>query len=393
EQGRKILDLVNNVAHVGHAHPRVVAAIAQQEAQLNTNTRYLHDGLVTYAERLTALLPDELDTCFLVCTGSEANELALRLARAYTGSSDVVVVDGAYHGHSSALIDLSPYKFNGAGGAGRAPHVQVAAMPDAYNGVYADDPASSDKYGQSVGDAFARVARQGRKAAAFFCESALGCGGQIILPPGYLQRAYHHARSAGAVCVADEVQVGFGRLGGELWAFEAQGVVPDILTLGKPIGNGYPLAAVVTRRDIAEAFANGMEYFNTFGGNPVACAAGHAVLDVLLDEALPARAGQLGARWLEALRELEKKNEIVGDVRGQGLFIGIELVKDRQSREANPKAARAVLDALRQKDIQISIDGPRYNVLKIKPPMVIEEQDMERVSVALGEAIDNLARK
>lgn len=417
EQGRKILDLVNNVAHVGHTHPHVVAAVARQEAALNTNTRYLHDGLVSYAERLTALLPASLDTCFLVCTGSEANELALRLARAYTGARDVVVVDGAYHGHTANLIELSPYKFDGRGGAGRAAHVQVAAMPDTYNGEFsrpsagppvgdaarfsgrqsesqsATDPAAGQKYAQSVADAFARVEEASRAGAAFFCESPMGCGGQIILPEGYLSAAFAHARAAGAVCVADEVQVGFGRLGGRMWAFEAQGAVPDILTLGKPIGNGYPLAAVITRRDIAEAFANGMEYFNTFGGNPVACAAGNAVLDVIESEGLLAHAERLGADWLVSLRSLMTRHEIIGDVRGQGLFIGIELVRDRGTREAHPAAARAIIEALKKRDIQMSIDGPRYNVLKIKPPMVITRPETERVTRALDEAFDEFARK
>lgn len=387
EQGRKILDLVNNVAHVGHAHPHVVAAVSAQEAKLNTNTRYLHDGLVSYAERLVALLPPELDTCFLVCTGSEANELALRLARACTGGTDVVVVDGAYHGHSSGLIELSPYKFMGPGGGGRARHVQVASMPDTYNGRFRDMGNAAHLYAQSVSDAFARVTADGRKPAAFFCESALGCGGQIILPAGYLSESAGHARAAGALYVADEVQVGFGRLGGGLWGFEAQGVVPDILTLGKPIGNGYPLAAVVTRRDIAEAFANGMEYFNTFGGNPVACAAGNAVLDVVLEQNLADRAKRLGARWLSDLRRLMADHELIGDVRGMGLFIGIELVRSRTTREAHAEAATAIQTALSRRDIQISIDGPRYNVLKIKPPMVISESETRRVTEALDEAL------
>ena len=393
EQGRKILDLVNNVAHVGHAHPHVATAVARQEARLNTNTRYLHDGLVTYAERLTALLPAELDTCFLVCTGSEANELALRLARAFTGGTDVVVVDGAYHGHTSSLIDLSPYKFNGRGGAGRPSHVRVASMPDPYNGEHAGKADAGPLYAASVAAACAGIADQERQVAAYFCESAMGCGGQIILPPGYLHAAYAHARQAGAVCVADEVQVGFGRLGRYLWAFEHQAVVPDILTLGKPMGNGYPLAAVVTRREIAEAFANGMEYFNTFGGNPVACAAGHAVLDVIEEQGLVRHAQDLGSRWLAALRGLRDRHALIGDVRGSGLFIGIELVRDRHTREADAAAAHAVVEALKARDIQVSIDGPRYNVLKIKPPMVISGQDAARVTSALDDVLGTIATR
>ncbi len=389
EQGREILDLVNNVAHVGHAHPHVVAAIERQEALLNTNTRYLHDGLVSYAERLTSLLPDELDTCFLVCSGSEANDLALRLARAFTGGRDVVVVDGAYHGNLGTLVEISPYKFDGPGGSGRPRHVQVAAMPDSYNGLFAGESDAPRRYADSVAAAFSRIVRQQRRPAAFFCESALGCGGQIILPAGYLRGAFEHARGAGAVCVADEVQVGFGRLGRNFWAFEDHDVVPDILTLGKPIGNGYPLAAVITRREIAEAFANGMEYFNTFGGNPVACAAGHAVLDVLEKDRLQEHARVLGDAWLEDLQALMARHALIGDVRGRGLFIGIELVLDRESRAPAAAAASHVVEFLKDRGIQISIDGPRYNVLKIKPPMVISASDAARVVAALDEALED----
>jgi len=391
EQGEQLLDLVNNVAHVGHAHPQVVAAIHRQEALLNTNTRYLHDGLVTYAERLTSLFPEALNTCFLVCSGSEANDLALRLARAYSGGTDAVVVDGAYHGNLGSLVDLSPYKFDGPGGNGRAVHVQVAAMPDTYNGEFAGYPDAQARYAQSVADGFARIAGAGRQPAAFICESALGCGGQIILPVGYLAAAYKHARDAGAVCIADEVQVGFGRLGTHMWGFEHQGVVPDIVTLGKPIGNGYPMAAVITTRAIADAMANGMEYFNTFGGNPVACAAGHAVLDVMQQQDLLARATGLGERWLAALRDLAAEVPLVGEVRGSGLFLGLELVRDRETRAPASARTRQMVELMRKQGVQIGMDGPRYNVLKIKPPMVISEADTMRVVTALRHAFADCA--
>ncbi len=390
EQGRKILDLVNNVAHVGHAHPQVVAAICRQEALLNTNTRYLHDGLVSYAERLTSLMPEPLNTCFMVCSGSEANDLALRLARAHTGGTDAVVLEGAYHGNLGAMVDLSPYKFKGPGGGGRASHVQVAAVPDTYNGVFSGEPDAQQLYVESVAQAFARSVGAGRRPAAFICESALGCGGQIMLPDGYLAGAYKHARKVGALCIADEVQVGFGRLGEHLWAFEHQGVVPDIVTLGKPIGNGYPMAAVVTTRAIADSLANGMEYFNTFGGNPVACAAGHAVLDVMEQESLLPHATALGKDWLASLTEMAADVPLLGDVRGRGLFIGLELVRDRATRAAAPARARQVVELLKKQDIQISVDGPRYNVLKIKPPMVISRADAKRVVTALRRAFAEL---
>jgi Ser/Thr protein kinase RdoA (MazF antagonist)/acetylornithine/succinyldiaminopimelate/putrescine aminotransferase len=257
ERGRAFLDMVNNVAHVGHAHPRVAAAGARQMTVLNTNTRYLHPSIVRYAERLAATLPDPLAVCFFVNSGSEANELALRMARAHTGRRGVIVLGGAYHGNTQGLIDVSPYKFDGPGGGGRPGPVRVVPMPDDYRGIHRrDDPLRAEKYAAHVADA-----ARGGEASAFLCESLLSCGGQIVLPPGYLAAAYRHARAAGSVCIADEVQIGFGRVGSHFWGFETQGpdVVPDIVTMGKPIGNGHPLGAVVTTPAIAASFANGME--------------------------------------------------------------------------------------------------------------------------------------
>ncbi|MCA9996606.1 MAG: aminotransferase class III-fold pyridoxal phosphate-dependent enzyme, partial [Anaerolineales bacterium] len=289
DTGRAYLDVVNNVAHVGHCHPHVTKALTDQANVLNTNTRYLHEHIIEYAKRLTAKFPDPLSVCFFVCSGSEANELALRLARAATGQRDMVVVDVAYHGNTQANIEISPYKFNAPGGQGKPPHTHIAPMPDPYRGVYKG-------YGRDAGRAYAQhiqplldeVQAAGRGIAGFIAESVLGCGGQIVLPAGYLEEAYRLVRQAGGVCIADEVQVGFGRVGSHFWGFETQGVIPDIVTMGKPIGNGHPLGAVITTPEIAEAFNNGMEYFNTFGGNPVSCAVGLAVLDVIRQEGLQA---------------------------------------------------------------------------------------------------------
>ena len=327
--GRPYLDCVNNVCHVGHSHPRVVEAIACQAAALNTNTRYLHDHLLTYAERLTATLPDPLEVCFFVCTGSEANDLALRLARAATGRHGIVAVDAAYHGHTGCLIEISPYKHDGPGGSGTPPHVRIVGMPDPYRRGTGDDPVAGAALAEEVATAAASLAAAGHGTAAFIAESLLGCGGQVVPAPGYMPRAFELARDAGAVCIIDEVQVGFGRVGSCFWAFEALGVVPDIVTMGKPIGNGHPMAAVVTTRAIADAFANGMEYFNTFGGNPVSCAAGLAVLDVIEDEGLQAHAHDVGAALLRDLEALAERHALIGDVRGLGLFLGAELVTDR----------------------------------------------------------------
>ena len=374
--GRPYLDLVNNVCHVGHCHPRVADAIARQSAQLNTNTRYLHEHLADYAERLCETMPAGLDTCFMVNSGSEANELALRIARAASGAKDVLVIDGAYHGHTANCIAMSPYKFNGPGGNGGSDWVHVLPMPDTYRGPHRDDDAGS-AYAIEVADIIGKVCSSGRSIAGFFAEPMLSCGGQVPLPHGYLSAAFEHVRNAGGVCIADEVQVGFGRLGEVFWGFELHDVVPDIVVLGKPIGNGYPMGAVITTRAIADAFDNGMEFFSTFGGNPVSCACGLAVLDVIRDEGLQERARVLGERLLEGLKELQEHHDLIGDVRGRGLFLGIELVRDQNSLEPADSEATHVVNQMRDRGVLLNTDGPLQNVLKIKPPMVLDEADIE----------------
>ena len=370
--GRSYLDCVNNVAHVGHSHPKVNQAIAHQILRTNTNTRYLHEDLAEYIERLTATLPPQLSVVFLVCSGSEANELALRLARAHTGRDHVFVLDAAYHGNTSALVDISPYKFNGKGGRGKPAHVEIMPLPDVYRGPYRGADAGA-RYAAHVGDA----ARRTSGLAAFFAESASGCGGQIFFPQGYLAEAFTAVRAAGGVCVADEVQTGFGRAGSHFWMFETQGVVPDIVTMGKPIANGHPMGAVVTTREIADSFANGMEYFNTFGGNPVSCAAGLAVLDVIRDEGLQENARATGDYLLAGLRDLAMRQVLIGDVRGRGLFLGIELVRDRETREPAADEASSLVNRMKDAGVLLSTDGPLHNVIKIKPPLVFERRDAD----------------
>ena len=381
ELGQPYLDAVNNVAHVGHSHPLVVAAANRHNEILNTNTRYLHDNLVRYAEQLVAMLPDPLSVCTFVCSGSEANELALRMARTHTGRDDVVVLEGAYHGNTTTLIQLSPYKHAGPGGSGAPDWVHVATMPDPYRArLRRSDPATGPRLAASVREACEQAPGG---IAAFFAEPLLGCGGQIVPPPGYLPAAFSHVRENGGVCIADEVQIGFGRVGEAFWAFESQAAVPDIVTLGKPIGNGYPLAAVVTTPEIAASFDNGMEYFNTFGGNPVACAVGLAVLEVIETEQLQANALRIGDQLLQGMRQLMRRHPIIGDVRGAGLFLGIELVRDRESLEPADSEAQYVVNRLRDRGILISTDGPLHNVLKIKPPMCFSEHDADRLLAAL----------
>jgi 4-aminobutyrate aminotransferase-like enzyme len=316
--------------------------------------------------------------CYFVTSGSEANELALRLARARTGREDVIVLEHAYHGHTSTLVDVSPYKFDGPGGRGRKEWVHVAPLPDTYRGRYRrDDPQAGPKYARHVGALVDRLQADGRGLAAFLAETLPSVAGQIALPPGYLAEAYRHVRAAGGVAIADEVQTGFGRLGEHFWGFEAQGVVPDVVALGKPIGNGFPLGAVVTTREIAASFDNGMEFFSTFGGNPVSCAAGLAVLDVVEEEKLQERALRVGRHLVEGLRGLQDRHTIVGDVRGSGLFLGVELVRDRATLVPATEEADYVVNRLRERGILTGTDGPHHNVLKLRPPLVFSEGDAD----------------
>jgi 4-aminobutyrate aminotransferase-like enzyme len=378
--GRRYLDAYNNVPHVGHSHPRVVQAAVDQMLLVNTNTRYLHDGLSTFAERLTDTLPHPLRVCYFVNSGSEANELALRLAHAYTHRRDVIVLDAAYHGNTTTLIDISPYKFNGPGGEGAPPWVHVLPLPDTYRGKHKrDDPRAGEKY--------AEFARQVRNPSAFIAESAPSVGGQIMLPDKYLASVYAIVRAAGGVCIADEVQTAYGRTGTHFYAFESQDVIPDIVVLGKPIGNGYPLGAVVTTTEIAAAFDNGMEFFSTFGGSTVSCAVGLAVLDVVQEERLQDHAASVGASLLEALRQLAAQRPLIGDVRGSGLFLGVELVKDRVTLEPAAAEASDVVNGMRERGILLGTDGPFANVLKIRPPMPFTLEDADQLVAALDEVL------
>jgi len=388
EDGRAYLDAVNNVSHVGHCHPRVVKAGQEQMAVLNTNTRYLHDYLVRYAERLCATLPAPLSVCFFVCSGSEANELALRLVRTHTRQQDIIVVDIGYHGNTTALVEISPYKFDGPGGQGAPPYVHKVPVPDVYRGEYrGTDPHVAAKYASHVESVIRQMQQRQRNLAAFICESLPGCGGQLVLPENYLKEVYRHVRNAGGVCIADEVQVGFGRVGTHFWGFETQGVMPDIVTMGKPIGNGHPLAAVVTTPEIAASFDSGMEYFNTFGGNPVSCAIGLAVLDVIADEHLQENALRVGTHLMEHLRGLMAKHSLIGDVRGLGLFVGIELVLDRETLEPAAAQASYIANRMRERGILLSTDGPFHNVLKIKPPMVFTQANADFLVATLDEIL------
>lgn len=398
EDGVKYIDCINNVAHVGHCHPDVVEAGCQQMSQLNTNSRFLHDNIVLLAERLSATLPSALSVFFFVNSGSEANDLALRLARAHTHAEDAITLDHAYHGHTAAVIDISPYKFNAHGGEGKKPWIHVAPNPDVYRGKYSD----RNRYGNDdLGELYASDVKQliddahanGRHIAAFIAESLQSCGGQVIPPPGYLKKVYSYVHEAGGVCIADEVQVGFGRVGTHWWAFQLQGddVVPDIVTLGKPMGNGHPVSAVVTTQAIADSFAaNGMEYFNTYGGNPVSCAIALAVLDVIEKDKLKENAITVGNYLVKRMKELQLKHKLIGDIRGCGLFVGVELVLDRTTKEPATIQASRVNYRLKEQHILLSCDGPYRNVLKFKPPMCFSVNDVDEVTAKMDAVLSEI---
>src|SRR6516162_2438086 len=389
DTGRAYLDAYNNVPLVGHSHPKVVRAVQEQSSLLNTNTRYLHDNVLLYAKRLTEKLPKPLRVCYFVNSGSEANELAIRLARACTRYDDIIVLEHAYHGHTTTLIDISPYKFDGPGGSGRKPWVHVAPIPDDYRGIYRRGESNLGvSYARHVAGIVDRLRQEGRSALVFIAESMPSVAGQIVFPPGYLAEVYRHVHGAGGVCIADEVQVGFGRLGTHFWGFESQGVVPDIVVLGKPIGNTFPLAAVITTPEIAACFDNGMEFFSTFGGNPVSCAAGLAVLEVLEEEHLQENALRVGNLLMSALKELQARHQLIGDVRGSGLFLGLDLVQDRETRRPASQEASYVTNRLRERGILTGTDGPYHNVIKLRPPLIFCEADSELLVTTLNSILE-----
>ncbi len=395
DTGRRYLDTVNNVAHVGHEHPRVVRAGQRQMAVLNTNTRYLHDNIVRFTEELLATFPAQpsptgaLEVAFLVNSGSEANELAMRLAKTFSGQKDMIVVEVGYHGNTQGCVEVSSYKFDGPGGTGAPPHVHVTPIPDVFRGKYRGNTSETGKrYAAHIGEAVDKIRKAGRGPAAFLCESVISCGGQITLPPGYLAAAAANVRAAGGLYIADEVQTGCGRHGRYFWAFEEHGVVPDIVTIGKPIGNGHPLGVVVTTRAIADAFANGMEYFNTFGGNPVSCAIGLEVLKVIREEGLQQNALDTGAYLSDQLRQLAHRFPIIGDVRGAGLFLGFELVKDLETLEPAEAQTAYLANRMRDFGVLMSTDGPYHNVLKIKPPIVFSRRDVDFLAEMLERVLE-----
>ena len=388
DTGRKYLDAYNNVSHVGHCHPHVVNAIADQARRLNTNTRYLHEAIVEYAERLSAKLPDGLEVCMFVCTGTEANELAWRMARAWSGAQGAIVTAFAYHGNSTFVSGFSAAEL---GLGSPLPNVKTIPSPDGYGGRYRrEEPGWAERYAAHVDEAIKALQAGGYGVAAVYFDSIFLSDGIWTAPPGFLEYVFGRVRAAGGLCIADEVQGGFGRTGDHFWSFEFAGVVPDIVTLGKPMGNGHPLGAMITTQDIATKFAKTCGYFNTFGGNPVSCAAGAAVLEVLEKEALQEKARQTGDYLRARLRALMGRHAIIGDVRGAGLINGVELVRDRQTREPARNEAKFIVNRLREKGVFIGLTGHRHNTLKIRPPMVFGQQEADLLTEALDGALSEL---
>lgn len=408
ETGQSYLDTRNNVAHCGHGHPRVVKAVQQQVATLNTNTRYLHPNVALLAQRLANLLPDPLEVVFFCNSGSEANDLALRLARLYSRSRNTIVVDGAYHGHTQSTMEVSPYKYErsseyslihpAAGVDFTTPgkYVWKVPCPDTYRGLFRVwSETAGAGYAAFVEEACQYYReKRGEHVAAFIIEGGVSVGGAILPPPTYLQRCAKAVREAGGVYIADEVQTGFGRLGSCFWGFQYADsandpIVPDVVTVGKAFGNAMPLAAVVTTRQVAQVFEeNGGEYFNTFGGNPVCAAAGLAVLDVIQSEHLQHRALDVGGHLKSGFLELKTKLEIIGDVRGSGLFLGIEMVRNHETLEPATLETSFLCTTLKERyKILTSIDGKFENVLVIKPPMVFSKADADLLLACFERAV------
>lgn len=372
--GNTFLDAYNNIPHVGHQHPAVVAAGQKQMATLNTNTRYLYDQLEAYAAKLLAKFLSPLNKVYFVNSGSAASDLAVRLAQNFTGHQTMMVMEHGYHGNTRMGIDISHYKYTSKGGKGQPDHIMEAPIPGTYRGEFKGENAGT----QYATQAIERLKAASEPIAGFIAEPVVGCGGQVPLAPGYLEAMYPAIRAQGGLCISDEVQTGFGRMGSHFWGFEMHNVVPDIIVLGKPMGNGHPMGAVVTTDAIAEAFHNGMEFFSSFGGNPVSCAIGSAVLDVIEEEALQANSLAVGNYFMESARALQSEFACIGDVRGSGLFIGIEFIKD-ENLTPDTELAALIKNELRHRQILVSTDGPYDSVIKSKPPLCFTKENVDRV--------------
>ncbi|CAJ0931069.1 unnamed protein product, partial [Mesorhabditis belari] len=402
EFGHRYLDCISNVQHVGHCHPTVVESISKQLATSTCNVRFVSSQLTDCAEQILATLPG-LDTVLFCNSGSEANDLALRLARDFSKHTDAIVVDHAYHGHVTTTMEMSPYKFDHGSSVKQPEWCHVTPCPDVYRGkIRLSDADLHDKeklkeagvkYAEYVKEIIDEAVTKKRSVAAFFSEALQSCGGQVIPPETYFPTVAKHIHGHGGVVVIDEVQTGFGRVGSTFWAHQVngEGFVPDIVTMGKPMGNGFPVSAVVTRKEIADTLGGSVGYFNTYGGNPVACAAVLGVLKVIKEENLLQHSEDMGAEFKNALTALKEKHECIGDVRGLGQFWGVDLVKSRETREPDTKLALALILKLRQeRDILLNADGPHENILKFKPPLCFNKENLHEAVSALDVALTQM---
>jgi len=374
--GNSFLDGYNNIMLTGHSHPKVVRAGQQTLAKLNTNTRYLYDELLSYK------FPKQLNKVFFVNSGSAASDLAIRMSTNHTKKKSILVLEHGYHGNTRIGIDISHYKYNHQGGTGKQDYILATTLPKAFSSDYKDDGAAGDFYAEQTKQL---ITDNTSKIAAFIAEPIVGCGGQVPLANGYLKQVYQAIREQGGLCISDEVQVGFGRLGDYFWGYEMHDVVPDIVILGKPMANGHPIGAVVTTTEVAESFDNGMEFFSSFGGNPVSCAIAQTVLEVIDEENLQQHAKKVGDYLMEKLKRLQKTFPEILDVRGSGLFIGVEL--GTSNRGSDTELAAFVKNGLREVFILISTDGPRESVLKIKPPLSFNKTDADKLVYHISEQL------
>lgn len=361
--GRRVLDCYNNVPSVGHCHPRVVEALSRQAATLNTHTRYLHETVLDYAERLLATLPAEIGHVIFTCTGSEANDLAVRVARSATGNEGFIVTANAYHGVTAAVAEMSPSL---GAAVKRGSHVRTVPVPDVYRDGAAGAAAA---FTRAVEGAVASLAAAGMRPAALLFDTVLASDGVVVDPPGFVAGAVAAVRAAGGLFVADEVQAGLARTGSHMWGFERHGVVPDLVTVGKPMGDGHPVAALMARPAHLAEFGARSRYFNTFGGNPVSAAVGLAVLDVIRDEDLQGNAARTGRRLHDGLLDLGRRYPVIGDVRSAGLYLGVEIVSDPSARTPSAALAASIVDALRRAGVLVGTCGAHANVLKVRPPL------------------------
>ncbi|CAN7672331.1 aspartate aminotransferase family protein [Ensifer adhaerens] len=386
--GRRYLDCYNNVPHVGHCHPRVTEAIARQASTLNTHTRYLHEGILDYVERLTATFDKSLDAAILTCTGSEANDVALRMAQAVTGKTGVIATDHTYHGNTAAVSQLST-RMPPVGGFGG--HVRHVPAPDSYRPLGGEPgDAFAAAFTAKVEEAIASLEQSPHGFSALIIDPFFANEGFPELPWEFLDGAVAAVRKAGGLVIADEVQPGFGRTGGHMWGHQKAGIVPDIVTLGKPMGNGHPIGGVVAGADTLNAFRKAFRYFNTFGGNPVSCAAAMAVLDVIESEKLIENAAAVGAYAKAGLARLADKHDVIGDIRGSGLFFGAELVTDRSEKTPASGLATKVINGMRGRGVLMGKLGVHQCTTKIRPPMPFTRENADVMLSTLDDVLSGL---